>query len=300
MNYSNKKLSLTVGIPTCYGGWSLVETARTIRASKGTGDFRFIVVADRTPLSSEVKRELKKLKVELHWNDSEGSQNKKLKQMVEKLNTDIFIYTQDDITFLPDTILNIITFFKQNPEITMTGARILPLSPITFFEHVMATGVSIVDTMSHNWKNGNNYLASSGRCLGFRVSQIKKYRIPEQVINGDMYHYLENRRLGGRFKQCPSAKVYIRCPQRFKDQVGPSSRFQIQKEELQQYFNWDISSEYKIPFHIYLVAILQESFHNHIFVPLYFGLYFLTRIFKQSKKIVTDPVWKVDPSTKNI
>src|SRR4030042_1044305 len=110
MNMKNvkKPLRLTVGIPTCYGGESLVATAKSIRASHGIGEFRFIVVADRTPLTPSVRQRLDELQVEVYWNEIEGSQHKKLAQMVAMLDTDIFIYTQDDITFQPDTIANIV------------------------------------------------------------------------------------------------------------------------------------------------------------------------------------------------
>jgi len=43
---SKKFLTMTVGIPTCYGGMSLVRTVQGIRASQGVANFRFVVVAD--------------------------------------------------------------------------------------------------------------------------------------------------------------------------------------------------------------------------------------------------------------
>ncbi|PIR69293.1 MAG: hypothetical protein COU47_04345 [Candidatus Niyogibacteria bacterium CG10_big_fil_rev_8_21_14_0_10_46_36] len=296
----NKKLTLTVSIPTCYGGWSLIETARSIRASEGVGDFRFIIVADRTPLTDEIKTELRKLNVELYWNEDTGSQIKKIKQMVDMAESDIFVSTQDDITFLPDTLYHIARAFEADPQLTMIGARVLPLPPETFFESIMASMVRAVDYIGMSWNKKQNYLMASGRCLAYRTSHIQKFRMPENIVNSDIFMYLENRRLGGTFARPDDAKVLIRCPQSIKDQIGPSSRYQYSSTEMQKWFGVDIQSVYKIPFGAFVYGAFREYMRSPIRMTAYALVFVYTRIFRKKSKKVLTSMWSVDTSTKNI
>ena len=56
----NKKLTFMVGIPTCYGGESLINTVKTLRASESVSSFRIVIIADRTPIKKSIKDKLNK------------------------------------------------------------------------------------------------------------------------------------------------------------------------------------------------------------------------------------------------
>lgn len=295
----NKQLTVTVGIGTCYGEWHLVETVKTIRASKEVEPFRLVVVADRTPLSEKIKSELKNLNVELYWNEKEVSFLKKIKQIIDITNSDLFIATQDDIIFRPDTIKLIREAFEKNPEATMLGARILPLSPINFFESCMASMVRAIDYIGMKWNNKQNHLMASGRCLAFRTSHIKKFNYIEGVVTGDMYYFLENEKLGGKFIRPDDAVVYVRCPQHIKDQIGPSSRYQYSEQELSKIFG-NISHYYKIPLFPLLAGTLRELIRHPLSMTGYFFIFVYTRIMKQKNKKVLAPMWDIDKTTKKI
>lgn len=292
--------NITVGIPTCYGGESLVTTVKSILTSSGEKKIRIIIIADRNPIPNAVKNELKKLGVELYWNKIEGSQFKKIKQMIEMTNSDLYISTQDDITFEKNVIPEILKAFKEDKNLTMASIRILPLPPVTFFESIMSSMLRIIDKIGLNWNNGDNRLNASGRCLAFKTSQLKKFNLLESVVNGDMYMYLENKKLSGKFKLLKNAKIFIRCPQTLKDQLGPSSRYQYQKEEMEKYFNGDLDREYKIPLSAIFKAVLTEFFWHPVQTLLYFIVFAYTRIRKQQKSLVANPVWQVDLSTKKV
>ncbi len=300
MDNKEKQLTLTVAIPTCYGGESLSDTAKGLRNSKGVGNFRFIICADRTPISPEIKSELSKLGVELIWNEKEGSQLKKIKQTVDVCNSDIYVSTQDDITFEPGTLKEILSVFQSNPEATMVGARVLPLPPETFFESAMASMVRVIDHMVLKLKGKSNHLLASGRCLAFRTEHFKRFNLRENIVTGDMYMYLENRRLGGRFALADKAIVKIRCPQKISDQVGPSSRYQYALKEMVSYFGQQVAAEYKIPIKALVLSFLEEFIRHPISLVSYMGVFIYTRLNKQPEKKVIDPVWDVDTSTKQV
>ena len=150
------------------------------------------------------------------------------------------------------------------------------------------------------WKSGDNYLAANGRCLSFRADFAKQFRLPEKMLGGDAFLYFENRRLGGLMAQATSSIVYIRQPQTISDQIGPSSRYQIQEEELSKYFDFDLASEYRIPFLIGLYAVLLELTHHPVNTLLYLPLLVYTRLFRKSSHKILNTMWKADTSTKNI
>lgn len=295
-----RKLSITVGIPTCYGGESLVETVKGIRKSAMGKSVKILIIADRTPVKPAIARILTRMNVRLVWNKTAGSQFKKIKQLIGIINTDIFILTQDDITFDGQTILEILKSFELNPKLTMIGARVLPLKPATFFESIMASMVRLVDRMGKYWSDGDNFLRASGRCMAFRVKHVKKFRFPEAIINGDMFAYLENIRLHGVFTSLKNAKVYIRCPQKMKDQLGPSSRYQFSRDEMKGFFSFDVTNQYKIPLTVLARAFTEELFAHPVQILLYILVFIYTRLNRQSTVAVTNSIWNVEMSTKKV
>lgn len=294
-----KKFAIALGIPTSFAGDSLLHTVQTIRKYDKGLLHSLEVYADRTPLSQELTAGLEKCNAKLDWTPGPGSFLKKARKLIANTDSDILILTQDDIVFEKNTIQAIADAFEKYPEVTMLGIRILPLPPETFFERSMTSMVRLVDKICTYWNNGDNYLSSSGRCLAFRTNHLKKMEIPE-VVNGDMYLYLENMRKGGTFMRAENAKVYIRCPQSLKDQYGPSNRYQYSQPEMEKYFNRDLTEIYKVPFHVLLKAVMEELFTHPIDFIEYIGVFVLTRVLRRPAKEVMKTVWDADTSTKNV
>lgn len=294
----NKHLSLSVGIPTCYGGQSLIDTLKSIRKSKKVSEFQLIVVADRTPISEKHQAEMAKMNVDFTWNTKEGSQFKKLRQIISKAKADIFVFTQDDITFDSHALEQIRKAFEERPELTMLGVTISPLPPETRVEQGLAFMVRQIRRIGSLWRGGDNYLMASGRCMAFRTSHLKKMRVPEKVINGDMFFYLENKRLNGSFAYIPQAEVLIKCPQTLKEQLGPSSRFQYSLEEMQTYFAFSVESEYKIDPRALIRGSIEGFLNDSVGALYYVYIFIYTRLKKQARKVTTNTLWKVEVSTK--
>lgn len=295
----NKKLSLTVGIATCYGDISIIDTVKSIRASKDVGKFRFIIVADRNPIKPRLKKELKKYDVEVYENKTEGSQVKKQKQILNMAKNDIIVFAQDDVLFDPYTLSRIVNTFDKNPKITFISVRKKPIKATSFFENIITVGPNIVSRIAKDWNNGDNYLSSIGRCLAFRTGWAKKMDAPDQIVSSDAFRYFENKRKGGVYKYLPNAVVLYKKPQNMKEHIRKSSRFQHQKSEMVKYFG-DLSSEYKIPKLILLKSVLLEFLHNPLKFFLFLIVYIYTRLLKLNIQQSLNPVWEVDISTKKI
>ncbi len=294
---NNQQLTFTVGIPTYYGGPALARAVESILTSKDAGKFRLIVSVDGNPLQKNVKESLIKLGAEVIENKERGGQVARIKQMISLCNTDIIILTQDDIQFDLLAIANIIKKFQDNPELTMIGARVKALPAETLFESIIEVGVRMTHYIGDNWKNGDNYLLASGRCLALRSDMAKKIDISDAAINSDAYLYFENKRIEGKFCSMKKAVVYNKSPQKLSEHIKQSKKFEYSKSELQKYMKMDLSDEYNIPKILIIKACAREFFKNPLIVVLYLMVNLYSKI-QKNMYINIKRFWDTDATTK--
>ncbi len=297
---NNKKPTFTVGITTCYGDISILDTVRSVRSSKGAGKFRFIIVADRVPISKEIKKELKKYDVELIENEIEGSQVKKQKQIFKIAKTDLVVLTQDDVLLDQKALVSVVNEFSKNSELTMVSLLNKPIKSSNLFGDVISVGTHIANKTARFWNHGDNYLSVIGRFMVLNKKLVdSKFRLPESVATSDAYYYFENKRVGGKYMYLPQVYVSFKNPQNMKEHLRKSSRFQYSQKEMSQYFS-NLTEEYTVPKSATLKAITEQIIQNPVKTFLYFTIYLYTRILKTKSTIVLNPIWEVDLSTKKI
>lgn len=293
------KLSLTVGITTCYGDESILETVKSIRNSQDIKDFRFIIVADRVPISEKIKKELKKYKVELIENKVESGQMKKKKQILAKTRSDILLFTNDDVLLGKNAIKKMLERFERKPKTTLISIRNQPVKATSLFEEIISVGTIMAGKIAKYWNKGDNYLSVIGRFEAARVSHLKKFRIPTKIATSDAFLYFENKRLGGGYEYIPEVAVYFKNPQNMKEHLRKSSRFQFSKLEMSKYFK-NLDAKYDVPVFAQLRAIFEEFVKDPVKFMLYIMVLIYTRIMRSKPKEVLDAVWEVDLSTKKI
>lgn len=295
-----KNLSLTVGITTCYGHKSIMETVKSLRASKGVDSFKFIIVADRVPISSDIKKELKKYEVILIENKKEGSQMEKQKQILKLASSDLILLTQDDVLVNKDSLKTVVEEFSKDPQLSMVSVLNKPVVATNFFESVVNVGTNMANQIAKHWNSGSNYLSVIGRFMMFRTQFIKEnIKLREEVATSDAYYYFSTTTAGGKYKYLPGVAVLFKNPQSMTEHLRKSSRFQYSRKEMSKYFN-DLTLHYKIPKMVILRAILYEFIKNPAKFICYIAILLYTRILKMKPKSVLNPNWEVDLSTKRI
>lgn len=297
---NKKPLSLTVGITTCFGQESLLETVQSLRNSRDVKPFRFIIIADRTPIRATLKKELQKFGVELVENREETGQIPKQKQILRMCTTDLLLFTHDDVLFDPNALSTIVAWFEEHPQTTLASIRNQPLPAETLFERAVSVGTNLNNDIARHWNRGDNYLSLIGRCMAFRTSFLKeRFSLPDRVVNSDAYCYLENKRKGGVYHFIPDVAVYFRNPQRIREFLRKSSRFQHSQLEMSRYFE-DLSGEYRIPLSVRLLTALRTWFSDPVLFLLYLGIYGYSRILRIQPDLSLNVIWEADPSTKHI
>jgi len=295
-----KQLSLTVGITTCYGDISILDTVKSIRASKGVGKFDFIIIADNVPIIDKIKKYLKKYNVRLIENKKESGQVAKQKQIFKMSKSDLVVLTQDDVLLDPKALAIVVNEFTKNPEITMVSILNKPIKATNFFEDVISVGTYIANKTAKFWNGGDNYLSVIGRFMAFDKRLVNsKFRLPVEVTTSDSYYYFENKRVGGIYKYLPEVYVNFKNPQNMKEHLRKSSRFQYSQQEMSHYFG-DIKKEYSVPKPSTLKALINQIIQNPTKTILYFLIFFYTRILKMKSTAVLNPIWEVDLSTKKV
>lgn len=302
MSNKVKLPSITVGITTNYGKEQLLDTVKSLRASKDVEGFRFIIVADSVPVSEYVKSELKKYDVELIENKTPTPAFTKQKQILEMCKDEIIILTQDDVLFDDFAIYNIAKTFVEHPRTTFVCLRNEPLKEKNLLEGAIAVGTKLNNRIGKLWRNGDNYLAVLGRVMAFRTPWLKeKLFVREESVSLDAYLYFENKMKGGEYECLWNDRVYFRCPQNILEHLRKSSRFQHSQLEMQSYRRFhNLDCEYRIPLTVIIRAAVAEFVTNPVNFINYIWVYVYTRLKRIKPENCLYANWEVDLSTKTL
>lgn len=293
-------LSVTVGIPTYYGGQGLVKTVQNVLASVGIEPFRLIVCVDGNPLKPEIAKQLSDLGVEIITSETRGGQRARIKQMVALCDTDILILTQDDVLFSQKTVAEITKAFTKDPALTMISGHGDYFLAKSFFEKVIRIGALVSGIIGKNWNKGDNYMQVGGRCLAFRTAWIKDMSLNEEVLNSDVNFYFLNKKLGGKFQRVYSANYFVRSPQTLSEHLKQSRKFQLAASEVKEYLDIDIGSRYTLPLGWSTYAIGKIFVCHPIQTICYIGVWIYTRIAGNTIYTNVRRFWETDVSTKEI
>ena len=255
-------LTVTVGIPTYYGGRGLVKTVKSILASTGVEPFRLIVCVDGNPLQKEVENALGALGVEIIFSQERGGQRARIKQMLDVCTTDVLILTQDDVLFSPDAIRHLLGTFESYPEATMLSGHGEPLPAKSFFESVIQIGMMISECVGKQWRGGDNYLRVGGRCLAFRAGFMRTLDIAEEVLSSDANFYFLNEKNNGVFRHVDEAVYFVRSPQTIVEHLKQSRKYQLISKEIQRDLDLDIGRLQPIPLGL-LSRVAFLTFFQH-------------------------------------
>lgn len=293
-------LTVTVGIPTYYGGQGLVKTVKSVLASAGVEPFRLIVCVDGNPLNKEIAEQLGELGAEIITSETRGGQRARIKQMVALCDTDILILTQDDVLFSENTVLEIKKAFAKDTATMMISGHGDYFPAKSFFEKVMRIGKLVSGVIGEKWNKGDSYMQVGGRCLAFRSFWIKGMPIREEVLNSDVNFYFLNKKLGGRFQRVHSARYFVRCPQTLSEHLKQSRKFQLVAHEVKDHFDMDIGSGYTLPPGWIAYAVGKVFISHPIQTVCYAGIWIYTRIAGDRIYTGVKRFWETDISTKEI
>lgn len=295
---TTKKPMITIAISTRGTNPTLVKTIKGIYETTSI-PFRFIVVMDHSPYHKSIAKQLRSMGVYLVRNHGKGSLSAKLRQIIKLTNTQVLIFTQDDVFFDKNTVAEIVKYFKNNKKVSMASIQVKHLRARNIFETIIQSGARVAYRVSTDWKRGNNYLVVNGRCMVFRTRIAKKYFIPNNIVNLDAYLFFENRRIRGKFAHIKKSVVYMHTPSRFREHMRQSGRFTHSYDEISHFIKVSKKMDYSVPRKLQLKALFEEFVHNPFPTMLYLSIYVYSRINKLNVNLSLNPHWQIDTSTKH-
>lgn len=295
--------TITIGIPAYNEEQNIAKLLKQILGQKITSGavINIIVASDgSTDKTVELVESLKNKKIILI--DGKKNQGKAYRQnqIIERANSDILVLFDADISIEDNLFIEklIKPIFRKQAD--FTSSALIELPARGFFEKVLAVSMQLKRILFSKLKNGNNIYNCHGPARAFSRQAYKLLSFIESD-GEDMYSYLACVKKGLKFQSIDKAVVYYRLPSNLSDHAKQSIRFVASESMYEKYFNSGFGErEFEIPMAVYLQAFwkaLPIILKNIIYVCVYLGVYFYTKIF--SPKVNYQDTWHL-ASTKSI
>ncbi len=253
--------TLAIGIPAYNEDGNIAHLLRALLKQKVKYSRleKIIVVSDgSTDKTLELARSIKDRRIKVIDSHKRQGQNGVQNDIFKLCDQDIVVLLNADILPASTSFMNeLITPIIRDSHVGLTGAKTLPLTPITTIEKMLYASQIFKNTLTSTWNGGDNILACRGAARAFSHDVYTQLRWPSTVPE-DAYSYLRCKELGFKFVFCPRAQVYLRLPQTLADHIKQSHRFFNNHGRLEKLFRHPIiKKSYHIPRQLFLTQYLQ-------------------------------------------
>lgn len=245
-----KKVSVSIGIPAYNEEANIKRLLQSLLAQKRKNYSlkEIIVVSDSSSDGTvEELRSVKSKKIVLIKNRYRSGQAVSQNKIIKIFKGEILVLLNADV--LPENenfISELIKPFK-NKSVGLTGPRIVPVSPKTYFEDIINFSIKMKEVIFESCNKGNNLYLCSGRGRAFS-REFAKQIIWKESLSEDAYSFLFCLQQGYKFKYTSKAKLLFKSPDNFKDHIKQSARFLTGSNVLSESFDRDtLKRHYKIP-----------------------------------------------------
>jgi glycosyltransferase involved in cell wall biosynthesis len=294
----NKKLNISIGIPAYNEEANIQKLLKSILMQTETGFnlSEIIVVSDGSSDKTQVKvLEMNDNRIKLINHNLRHGKSSSLKEIIQIFKGDLLFLLDADI-YIKDK--NLFEKIVNNTEFNKAGVvsiNAMPKKAINSFQKFINAGFNAMKDISLKWNNGQNYLSFKGCFLGMNRNFAKKTNINPELVNNDIYFYLQAKKLGYSPVYLDNAKVYFKSPMNLTDHLKQNERFRNSRDEMQKLFHNDIKSEYKISSKIYLSTIIKNLLIN----PFYFTGYLMLKAYTEiNRRNQSSHIWNIAVSTK--
>ncbi len=214
-----------------------------------------------------------------------------------RASADIVVLLDADIIPADEyTIETLIRPLTVDPYIGLTSARLIPATPQTFVEKILARNHIFKTQLFSQIGTGNNIYTCFGPVRAFSKKLYRAVQFPNNCPT-DAMSYLLCQEQGLRFQFVSNAAVIFRCPNTVKDHIKQSSRFMSGKKSIIHIFKKSAKDAYQIP----LLLLLRRTVLECMVHPILFSGFVAIRSYVQQYGLkVFSSQWEVSPSSKKI
>lgn len=227
-----------------------------------------------------------------------GGQNKAQNRIHSEAKGDILVVLDADILPSSESFIEKIIAPIVNNEADLVGAQLLPATPSTFFESMLAEIHMFKVRLYGKWKDGKNIYMCFGPTRGFSKRLYSTLRYPDNCPT-DAYSYIFAMRAGYIFAPATNAPAIFKNPSSFKDHMRQSSRFTAGKDSIAALFGaFTVHSEFSIPYFILFRALVVELILHPVYLVSFMVVHLRVKFISQG--VVFTSRWEIAGSTKNL
>jgi len=296
----NTNKTVTIGISAFNEEANIKNLLFSVLEQKG--DFRLekiVVISDgSTDNTTKFVKEVSNPRITVIDNDIRKGKSERQNEICAMAESDILVILDADILPADDLYISkLIDPIIKNSGVGLTSGETLPINPKSFFEKILAFGLSFRIELFESIRPDNVYLCV-GPSRAFSKDFYKKIKWPSAYPE-DTYSYLRAIELGFKFKYQKSAKVFLKLPDNLGDHFKQSRRFMNSPVKIKSYFDEKfVSSQHNIPKKLFISKMLKYFMRNPFLSIAYLMVSGYPRIFKQSKSMKNK--WDMSISTKKL
>jgi len=301
----NKKLTVTIGIPA-HNEESNIKNLLLSLLKQNTNGFileEIIVVSDgsidRTvKYAKSISTKDKRIKVVDRKNRVGGRLIEN--EILNLANSDILIMLDADVLPVNEVFIEeLVKPIRYNSEVSLVGAKTIPLPANNFFEKVIASSHMFKKSIYRKINNGDIVYLCHGRARAFSKKLYKNLKFVADCPE-DAFSYLFAKKHGYKFAYADAAKVWFRAASDINERKSQSEAFLLGIKKLENYFPKSfLKEEFNIPKNIVLKSIGEFLLKKPIVTLTYVIWLVYIHLFLSSKMSKTDK-WEIATSTKKL
>lgn len=301
----NKKISVTVGIPTYKAGKSLVYTLNSLYEVGNIENISNILVAvDGSKIKKYILDKIKHPKLKIVYYKKRLGQSKRMNCIAKISNSDVLVFGNDDIIFAKNSILNVIKEYTSKKS-DLICPRVESLKPRNLLESSLAASDYVKRQIIKMSTKNQSYLIANGRFLALSKRIYKKLNLPKNLINSDSYIYFWASKNKYKINGLDKIACYFRQPSKYSEYVNQVNKFNLSFLENSKYFKSSFLKKYYYISIFSKIRALLSAFKIKPFYTTTYIMYFLSvrlsnYLNLNDKSYIKKGYWKTDFSTKSL
>ena len=293
------KITITVGIPAHNEESNIANLVSRLinQREKGFVLKKILVVSDgSTDSTVEKAKSIVNSKIEVVSRKRSGK-NATLNFIMRNTDSDYLVLLDADVAPKDEMFLS--KMFDNKSDLVC--AKVIPVSPTTWFESVINQSHFMKLAMYHEVVNKKPVYAGNGRAISLSKNLYKSLVLPQKIVADDAFITLFAIKNDYSIKYNEDTVVYYRSPVNLKDHLKQSTRFFVGQSELEHFFGKDfIRKQYNISKRVTIKYLFRSLKESPIKTSSYIAVFVLVKLILTTRNVTVSHMWETVRSSKSL
>lgn len=265
----NKKIKVTIGIPTYNEEKNIGNLLKSIISQKGNFKLEsiFVVCDGCTDTTAQIATKLSKedKRIKLINDGKRLGKTSRINQIFSESKSEILIMLDADILPENNSVIDEILKQFKRKNVTLVGGLDLPIKGKGLVSKSIVAGINLWIEVRKTFKEKDCIHNIHGCIYALHKNFYKSVSIPKEIINDDMYLYLKSRELGYKASFANRAVVYYLAPENLGDFYKQTYRFLVARKQIDEYFDFEFQKYFYISSKAKKLGIMNSFKKDPIF-----------------------------------